>query len=69
MAENSLLDIDSFENTLKPEDKVRLRRKTKDATMSLYKDGLSNSLLVSTMNESEFADIIEFVILSVVVMK
>ncbi len=48
-----------------PEQKVELRRKTKDVIMSLYKDGpqlvdLTDPLLVSTINESEFVDVSEF---------
>ncbi len=41
MVENSLidLDIDSLKNTLKPADKVELKRRTKGVIISLYKDG------------------------------
>ncbi len=65
IAENSLINFDSFEKTLKSELKFELKRRTKDAIMSLYKDGpqlvnLSHFLFVSTMNASELADVSEF---------
>ncbi len=65
MAETSLINFDSFENTLKSDLKVELKRRTKYAIMSLYKDGpqlvdLSNPLFVSTMSTSEFTDVSEF---------
>ncbi len=40
IAENSLIDMDLvIDNTLKPELMVKLKRKTKEVIMSLYKDG------------------------------
>ncbi len=66
MADNSLKDFDSvIDNTLKPELKVELKRKTKEVIMSLYKDGpqlvdLSGPLFASTMNKTDFTVVSEF---------
>ncbi len=68
MADDSLLDFDSFEQQMSTEEKKELRCKTKSEIMSLFKNGpqlvgLSDPLLVSSVNmlySSDIADISEF---------